>query len=204
MLNVETKMRLPGASKIRHGDFRVQSDVARLRGDFAHLSKIANKRSMTNKRLTFTILTFLLTIFLAYSSLFYFPAYTFKPAVVRIATQDAVIPDASETKSSVGLNNYLNLLIKQRGYLRAGQSVRVDYNVALGSEIDVVIFKCNQVVIVEIYSCNKAEYQRTEIGKASQGYVQFTVDAGGFYYFEEDVKTLDPMAAEYFIKWSRS
>lgn len=197
-------MRLPGASSIKKGDFRVQSDVSRLRSDFAHLSKVANKRSMTNKRLTFTILTFLLTIFLAYSSLFYFPAYTVKPAVVRIATQDAVIPDVSETESNEGLKNYLKLLIKQRGYLRAGQSVRVDYNVDLGSQIDLVIFRCNQVVIVEIYSCNKIEYQKTEIGKAADGYVQFTVDSAGFYYFEEVVKAASPSAIEYVIKWSRS
>ncbi|MEP3892088.1 MAG: hypothetical protein ABJN69_16645 [Hellea sp.] len=197
-------MRLPGASSIRKGDFRVQSDVSRLRSDFAQLSELANQRSMTNKRLTFTVLTLLLTMFLAYSSLFYFPAYTVKSSVVRIATQDAVIPDSSETENSRNLNNYLKLLIKQRGYLRAGQSVRVDYNVALGSQIDVVIFKCNQVVIVEIYSCNKTEYQKTEIGSAAEGYVEFTVDSAGFYYFDEVVKNAAPSALEYYIKWSRN
>lgn len=197
-------MRLPGASEIRNGDFRVQSDISRLRNDFAHLSEMANKRSMTNKRLTFTILTFLLTIFLAYSSLFYFPAYTFKPALVRVATQDMVVPDAAEAESRPDLNNYLKLLIKQRGYLRAGQSVRVDYKVALGSHIDVVVLRCNPVVIVEIYACNKTEYQRAEIGKAAEGYVQFTADKAGFYYFDEVLKSHDSAAVEYVIKWSRS
>ena len=175
-----------------------------MRQDFSREKHAAQQRSMTNKRLAFTIFAFLLTIFLAFSSLFYFPAYTIKPSHTRVATQDIVIANADEDKNTSGLSNYLRRLIGQRGYLRAGQSVSANYSLPAGTQMDLIISSCAKFVIIEIYQCNKTELQRVGVGQLQDGRFDFIVNTNGFYLFDQVVTNSLNSSPEYKVSWRRN
>lgn len=196
-------MRLPGSSKISDNWQNKHTEISRLRNDFTNVRHVAEQRSMTNKRLGFTIITFLLAIFLTYSSLFYFPAYTIKPSIVRVATQDGAVPSVEIDDDSQGLGNYLKLLIMRRGYLRQGQSVTASYSLDEGMRMELAISRCNKAVILEIYMCGKTLTQSVVIGNTREGRVNFTANSGGFYFFEEKVISPVNYAPKYTVSWRR-
>ena len=90
------------------------------------------KRSMSNSRLTNTVLTLLLAIFLAYSSLFYIPSLFNMSMVIGTSTSQ---DNGSSLETDVETPWYTpltNLMRMKRGYFKAGSTIRVAYNSTAG------------------------------------------------------------------------
>ncbi|MDB2438152.1 hypothetical protein N9W89_05510 [Hellea sp.] len=190
---------------ITKGDLRWGSntDVSRFRSNLANVKSLSDESAMGKKRLFFTVLTLLVTAFLAYSSWFYFPAYTINPATIHVASHSHLIPSSDVKVDDGVLDNYVKLLAKQRGYLKAGQSVTASYKVSAGTMVDLVVSSCSNYVILEIYKCNKVVSDSVKIGSAPEGKIDFTVESSGFYVFDEILSSPHDEATQYQISWRR-
>lgn len=184
-------------SKSRRYNADFLSNVRSAR-QYAH--GVATSRSMSNKRLVFSILSLLLGLFSAYSSFFYFPAYSSSKNYIKVSTQNGPIP--VNGKSADANNPYLNYLLMNQGYLKAGQSVVVSYETSPGTQLELTVSKCAGPMVFEIYSCRGTIIETIETESSSSRF-DLTVTEAGFYQFSEKLTDTSMMNGEYKIIWKR-
>lgn len=180
--------------------------VSDARFNIHEASRLATERSVSNKRLMSTGLALLLGSFLVFSSLFYIPAYKSKPTMVKISTPNGVTSNGEkEAKPDMtpGLTPFMEHLLLNRGYMRAGQTVSTSYVLPAGTRLKLVVTKCAGPAVVEVYSCGGTVVQAIEIGTRLEGKLDFIVQSKGFYHFTEEVIELSTSSPEYNVEWKR-
>ena len=169
-------------------------------------AKYEPKRSMSNRRLIGSALSWILGLFIVYCAIFYVPAFVNLRSTMDVAglkPKTAVLPAANE-KPGV-LTPYLRLLNARRGFFRSGQILQVDYALSPGTELTLTIRKCEAPVIVEIFTCNSVQDQTIRISKPREGSQMFRVSEAGFYYYSETTRNLDGSEDEkpHVVLWRR-
>ena len=186
-------MVLPGALKYKD---RPSKWGANLRHDLT-------RRSMSNHRLVFTVLSLLLAIFMSYASFFYLPAYVSGASVLKISSQSASYPSStSHKKNQTVFDRYLDYLIMNRGYLTKGQAVKVRYARSADTQLTLVASRCAGPMIWEIFSCKSTEVRRVK-AKQINGELTFSVPQNGFYRFNEVATSKEQFAPQFDVIWSR-
>lgn len=174
--------------------------VANIRATRNYAHQIATSRSMSNNRLISTVGSTLLALFLAYSSFFYFPAFSSKKSYIKIATHNGVT--SSIDKKNGNNNPYLDYLLMNQGYLKDGQTVSVYYELSPETKLDLIISKCAGPVILEIYSCRGNTIKVVETD-ANSGAFDITFAESGFYKFDEKLKTVSVGNNTFKVIWMR-
>ena len=169
-------------------------------------AKYEPKRSMSNRRLIGSTLSWIFGLFLAYCAMFYVPAFIDLRGALDVAgikQKTAALPQAGE-KSGV-LTPYKNLLNARRGFFRSGQILQVDYALSPGTELTLTIRKCTAPVIVEIFKCTSVQDQTVRINNPREGSQMFRVSDAGFYYYSEVTRNLDGSDGEkpFVVLWRR-
>ena len=186
-------MVLPGALKYKD---RPSKWGMKLRHDLT-------RRSMSNRRLVFTVLSLLLAIFMSYVSFFYIPAYVSGTAILKVASQSGNYPSSTRyKKNQTVFERYMDHLIMNRGYLTKGQAVKVRYARTAQTQLTLVASRCAGPIIWEIFSCDSTELRKVQAKKIN-GEVTFSVPQNGFYRFHEITSTQGQSLPEFDVIWSR-
>ena len=164
-------------------------------------AKYEPKRSMSNARLTNTILTLLLAIFLGYSSLFYIPSLFNMKMIMGTSTSQDSITSLEKNQATPWYTPAANLLQLKRGYFKAGSEIRVAYNATEGSKITLYYSQCSGIPVIEVFSCPAGPVHKYE-ADGHRGEVNIPVHKNGFYSFSQTVK-YKADTGDYVILWGR-
>lgn len=159
-------------------------------------------RSVSNSRLLGSGLSILFGLFILYTSVFYVPAFV-NMGALGLATPATEQPQA-DTKKHL-LSGYTDMFKIRRGYIRAGQSLHVDYALSPGQNLMLNIQKCSAPVILEVFYCSNIQGQEIKVTGDARGSRSFVMREPGFYYFDEVVTNGNGSISEdpFFIMWSR-
>ncbi len=159
------------------------------------------KRSMSNARLVNTILTLLMAIGLAYSSLFYIPSLLKMSMIIGTSTSQDNIQNLEPQPNKPWYTPAMNLLHMKRGYFKAGSEIRVAYNSTPGSNVTLYFKQCSGIAVIEIFSCPPGPVHKFNV-EGHRGEVRLPVHKNGFYYFAESVEYSED-TGDYVIIWGR-
>lgn len=164
------------------------------------------KRSMSNSRLAGTFLSLMFGLGICYTSFFYVPAYFDSEQVLGGASHETTTAADAEKDTRGTLAAYLDVFKLRRGYIKAGQTLRVDYNLSVGTSLDLVIKHCKAPVIVEVFYCQSSSDQHIQVEQSGKGFKTFLMRQPGFYYLDQTVTNLDGSEAvkPYEVVWSRT
>ena len=89
-----------------------------------------------------------------------------------------------------------------QGYLKAGQTVTVDYKVSLGAELYLTVTKCSGPAVVEVYSCRGSLIRTFKLTQNS-GRFGLIVQETGFYKFNQVLTDTSAPNSTFEVIWKR-
>jgi len=138
------------------------------------------KRSMSNTKLAVTAFVWMFAIIMVYSSFFYAPAYyDFKNAFGIANTKS--INTKSAPKSII--SPYIDLMKQNRAFLKKGQGMEVVYAFSPGVKAELVLYKCQSPVVVEVFKCNPVVINSKRMRRRKGRHIVKVKDSG-FYAFD--------------------
>ena len=148
------------------------------------------RRSWTFRRMYMTVLNTFFALFCVYCSFFYIGAFVDVGKIVGVSQAQkaataksniATIP--AETDRTI-LSPFSDALLVKRIYMLQGQSIMATYSLPAKSSITLRVKQCNNIPIVEVFQCKFVGEQEKIVRDKTAGFVKFTAEAPGFYYFE--------------------
>ena len=158
---------------------------------------------MSNKRFLGTFTSLFVGLILVYSSIFYVPAFLDMQKVMGMSTEKIKLPRVSE--KSRALSSYANFFKIRRGYIRRGQALTLEHDLAPGTIMTASISRCSAPPVIEVFYCRNIEGQQIKITSDLPGKRNFIMRKPGFYYFDELITNKDGSKtdSEYKVLWSR-
>jgi len=153
----------------------------------------AERKPMGSMRVLSTACVILFGMFMYYVAMHYVPALSNPKTVLRFATENATLPpeetefdfdEASALEKLLG--PYYSLFILDRSYMRAGESIKIQYEIPEGSTVNLDIVQCRRVWVIEIFRCDVVSQFSTE-KKARRGISTYALGDAGFYHFRHKV-----------------
>lgn len=141
---------------------------------------------------------------IGYGFIYYLPAYfNYASALGFSVDKQESLPaiPAGSTQKSTG-----DKLFKIRsGYLRAGQSLKLNYSLSPGTRMTVQLGQCTAPIFLNVMNCNSTQASTIDITGTGPGATKFMVRNDGFYSFQEYVVDAsgEPTTAPYLVKWYR-
>lgn len=158
---------------------------------------------MGSPRTLGTVISILLGLTLCYAGLHYVPTLL-KPAAVV----DSVVSPAQGSQLDMDRDRvkrvgaYAQNFFLRRTYLRAGQGLQVNYDLPVGTELELQIRQCRRLFIIEVFHCHLVSEETITISNRTEGRRGLRFPEAGFYHFSETVRT--PIPGEpYQVIWSR-
>lgn len=190
--------------RYEHGKYRIDIPVTAIRKQLMVASMQDAENAMTKKRFVGTFVSLMFGAGLAFSSIFYVPAYIDFTKPLGSSTEDGKFPQIQTDPGILG--SYANMFKIRRGYIKAGQALTLTYNVSSRADITTVIGYCSAPSIIEVFYCNDINESHYKITARKEGKQSFTLKKPGFYHFRETVTYPDgaPMTEPYSLYWHRS
>lgn len=88
-------------------------------------------------------------------------------------------------------------------YLRAGQSLIVDYSLPQSAQLELKVMRCKSRPILEVWSCKDPVTQTLLVENEKIGVRQITAPQAGFYYFTDTVSLSGSPQSDYQLTWKR-
>jgi len=157
------------------------------------------KRSMSNSRLISTFFVLVAAIFLCFCSLFYIPSLTTaKNSVI------GTLPSAtySSDRHKGYFDDFIRFIKINRGYFREEETIRVEYQLSEGMDVELKVLRCQQTPVLEIFMCQNPIIKSYTL-EGLHGNKLIPVSENGFYYLREFIITSLPKNSPYYIKWGR-
>ena len=178
---------------------RGENEITRFRQGYVE----PKRRTMSDRRLLGTAAALLIGISLSYISLFYLPSLMSNRSVLAVSTQNQTLPKIDYTKNRTVFSPFFDLFKVQRGYLRAGQRLQVDYNIPTGHSAIINVKSCKGVYLLEALSCTPVLISSTEVMGPKRGVNRFTAPQNGFYIYQSQIVKGDKKDAPYSVIWRR-
>ena len=129
---------------------------------------------------------------LCYTALHYIPSFL---------DREVILADSATSASGaldVGSGNPFYQLFKlERGYFRTGQAVVAQYELQPGASVDLIITRCRNTPVVEVYRCDPVSSSVIGVSDRS-GARTFTLSGAGFYMLNERA------TGDYRVVWKRA
>ena len=145
-------------------------------------------------RFVFSWTALMLGLASCYVALFYVPSIVPVHKYISISEPGRADP---RLEADGVLAPYLALFKMRRAYVRAGQTLSVQYRNAGDAPIDLVVTQCRRAAVMEVFRCQPVSVREFTVGEAS-GARTFRVVESGFYHFTEHTTSPD-----YRIIWKR-
>ncbi|WP_409434052.1 hypothetical protein ACJ3XI_05995 [Litorimonas sp. RW-G-Af-16] len=139
---------------------------------------------------------------MCYVALHYVPAFTSTHKVLSFSNGDtsaARLQNRNPVQKLLG--PYADAFSLKRTYLRAGQSIQVQYAIPAGAKMDLNIVQCRRLWVIEVFTCQTVSRKHVEVTK-KVGTETFRFQDTGFYFFDETV-TLGEKGKDYRVVWTR-
>lgn len=183
---VQAKRRKGVSGLLKTDDVRLsERDKKRLRDSYTRRSAA---------RFVFSWAALTIGIISCYVAMFYVPSIV--PVHKYISISEPGRADPRLDKEGV-FAPYLTLFKMRRAYVRAGQTLSVQYRNAGDAPIDLVVTQCRRAAVMEVFRCQPVSVREFTVGEAS-GARTFRVVESGFYHFTEHTTSPD-----YRIIWKR-
>jgi len=141
--------------------------------------------------------------FMFYIALHYIPAYLGFQKVVAMSDLDTSASRLAKDDPVSLLSAYLDPFRLKRTYLRAGQTIQVQYVLPEGTELKIYINRCRSAFIVEIFQCDVVSQEKAIVKNDKVGTQHFQFQEAGFYLFDEVVDQGNTPERNYRVVWSR-
>jgi len=151
------------------------------------------KRNRTFRRMYMSVFVTFSAGFVVYCSLFYVGAFLDVGKVVGISqsvradNMQKSIKNTRQAKERTLFSPLLDSLSTNRIYMRRGQTIQATYALPSQSKLTLKIKQCKSRPILEVFNCEILGTQGIDISNRTTGFMEFTVTASGFYYFEDQV-----------------
>ena len=183
---VQTKRRKGASGLFNTNDVRLSArDRKRLRAGYTRRSAA---------RFVFSWAALMLGLASCYVAMFYVPSIVPVHKYISISEPGRADPrlDADGVFAP-----YLALFKMRRAYVRAGQTVSVQYRNMGDAPIHLVMTQCQRAVVIEVFRCDPVSVKDVTVGGTS-GARSFRIGESGFYHFGERTASSD-----YRIIWKR-
>lgn len=121
------------------------------------------------------------TVFVA---LHYVPAKVSPTQIMRVSDLDETMLSDRATGFMSLIAPYWDSLQSRRTYVRAGDTVEVQYRIDGGQTLDLVVERCARQWVREVFNCNVEAQQVVRVDRR-RGHHRFQFNAEGFYRFRE-------------------
>jgi len=138
-----------------------------------------------------------------YIALHYIPAYLGLQKIIALSELDNSATRLAKDDQFSLLSAYIDPFRLNRTYLRAGQSIQVQYALPANTEMEVYINRCRPAFIVEIFKCDVISQKTATVKNDKVGTQRFKFKDSGFYTFNESVVQKSNMREKYRVVWSR-
>lgn len=143
-----------------------------------------------------------------YAAMHYLLAFVSTPQILGIS-QHNLAAAAIETKTASPLKSHLMRPFElKRSYVRVGQPIKAFYIIPEGAQVDLMIEKCRQSIIIEVFKCDVIG--KTEVTvNSTEGTHQFKFKEAGFYKFDAQLRYNDGRditqenSSSYYVLWKR-
>lgn len=140
-----------------------------------------------------------------YTGLSYLPAFVSTAKFANITNHDRSATRLNETSSTSTIKKaYFKVANLRQAYLRAGQSVQVQYYLPEQAQLELVITHCKRSLILEAFKCIPYKTDNLTVAKNTIGTREFIVDKSGFYKFSHTVIKRSADGAYQNVFWRRS
>jgi len=173
-----------------------------------HAEYIDKRTSSKKKKMGFfrtigTATSLLLGGSMFYVALHYIPAYLGLQKVVTLSELDNSATRLTKDNQVSLLSAYIDPFRLNRTYVRAGQSLQVQYALPTDAELEIYINRCRPAFIVEIFNCDVINRETAIVKNDKVGTQRFKFKDSGFYSFNETVIQKNNMREKYRVVWSR-
>ena len=142
---------------------------------------------------------------IGYTALSYLPAFMPTAKFANITNHDRSATRLNQnTKTSTIKKAYFKVANLRQAYLRAGQSVQVQYYLPENAHLELVITHCKRSLILEAFSCIPYKTDNLTVAENTIGTREFVVDKAGFYKFSHTVIKKSADSAYQKVFWRRS
>lgn len=138
-----------------------------------------------------------------YIGLHYIPAYLGLEKIVAYSELDNSAARLTKDDPVSLLSAYIDPFRLKRTYLRAGQSIQVQYALPEGAELEININRCKPAFIVEIFKCDVVSQKTAIVKNDETGTQRFKFQDAGFYFFDETIQK-NVQNKKYRVVWSRT
>lgn len=145
----------------------------------------------------------ILGVFSFYVALHYIPAYLGLQKIIAFSELDNSAARLAKDDEFSVLSAYMDPFRIKRTYLRAGQSMQIQYALPEGSKLEIEINHCRAAFIVEIFKCEVVSQKKLVVKNDKIGTQRFTFDEEGFYLFDETVIQRTAKQEKFRVVWSR-
>ena len=171
--------------------------------DYQDLRSNPKKKKMGIGRTMGSAGSLILGAFSFYVALHYIPAYLGLQKVIAFSELDNSAARLAKDDELSVLSAYMDPLRIKRTYLRAGQSMQVQYALPEGSNMEIKINRCRAAFIVEIFKCDIVSQKKLVVKNDKVGTQRFTFEEKGFYLFDETVIQKTAKQQKFRVVWSR-
>lgn len=165
-------------------------------------------RPMGRVRVFFSALVLLFGAFMYYIAMHYIPVLAKPHGTVRIATESQILPsgtsefeigEASTLEKLMG--PYYKLFSLDRSYMRAGESIKIKYEIPETATVNLDIVQCRRLWVIEIFHCGVVSQFNTQ-KDSPRGMATYALGQPGFYHFRHEVLGLSD-GETYRLVWER-
>ena len=171
--------------------------------DYQDLRSNPKKKKMGIGRTLGSAGSLILGAFSFYVALHYIPAYLGLQKIIAFSELDNSAARLAKDDEFSILSAYIDPFRIKRTYLRAGQSMQMQYALPEGSKLEIEINRCRAAFIVEIFKCEVVSQKKLVVKNDKIGTQRFTFNQEGFYLFDETVIQRTAKQEKFRVVWSR-
>ena len=141
----------------------------------------SKKKNLGLSRTIGSAVSLILGGFMFYISLHYIPAYLGHQKIIALSNFDNSASRLAKDDGFSILSAYIDPFRLKRTYLRAGQSIQVQYAIPEGSVLEINIIQCQTAFIYEIFKCEPVTKKTSIVRNDKVGSQRFKFKNAGFY-----------------------
>lgn len=142
---------------------------------------------------------------LGFTAVSYLPAFINTASFANITNHDRSAARLNEkSQKNLVKKTFYKVANLRQAYMRAGQSVQVQYYLPEDASLELVITHCKRSPILEAFSCVPYKTENLTVAENTIGSRNFMLEKSGFYKFSHTVVRKSADTAYQNVFWRRS
>lgn len=146
-------------------------------------------------------------IFALYTSVHYLTAY-FSPQQYLWDSRGNSAANQMEGGEFGIVDHVINSFAREKAYIRGGKGLAVHYVLPEGKSIELIVTRCQPMLIVEVFNCTVAEQKKFTLKGQRKGVERYRFSKPGFYVYQSQLLNADGTVSmkdkDYRVVWRRA